>query len=314
MQVAPPLLDSLSALADATRSRMLLLLDQHELTVTEICTVLQLPQSTVSRHLKTLSDAGWVTSRRDGTSRYYRLSLEGGDGAHAPIWDLARRQWSGQTAAAQDARRLARVLARRSETSLQFFATAAGRWDRLREELFGRDFAVRAVATLLPSDWTLADLGCGTGAMLAMVGRQVRHAIGVDASEEMLAAATARVGDLKNVDLRRGTLDALPIDAHSVDAALMMLVLHHVPAPAVAIAEAARVLKPGGRLLIVDMLPHDHEEYRLEMGHVWLGFSDEHMQRLLQQAGLGDIRVETLPPAADATGPGLFIATAVRPH
>jgi ArsR family transcriptional regulator len=74
------------------------------------------------------------------------------------------------------------------------------------------------------------------------------------------------------------------------------------------------VLKPGGRLLIVDMLPHDHEEYRLEMGHVWLGFSDEHMQRLLQQAGLGDTRVETLPPAADATGPGLFIATAVRPH
>src|SRR6476660_6251657 len=127
MAATAEIFDDLSTLADATRSRMLVLLERHELTVSELCAALQLPQSTVSRHLKTLSDAGWVTSRRDGTSRYYRLSLDGGDGAHAPIWDLTRRQWSGRPAAAQDARRLTRVLARRSETSQQFFATAAGR-------------------------------------------------------------------------------------------------------------------------------------------------------------------------------------------
>ena len=131
-----PLLDFLSALADQTRCRMLWLLEQQELTVSELCAVLQLPQSTVSRHLKTLADAQWVTSRRDGTSRYYALATHG-DSTHTQIWQLTREQLAGRVGVAQDGRRLARVLADRSRTSQQFFATAAGEWDRLREELFG---------------------------------------------------------------------------------------------------------------------------------------------------------------------------------
>ena len=307
------LLDAFSALADPIRCRMLLLLDRHELTVSELCSVLQLPQSTVSRHLKTLGDAEWVASRRDGTSRYYSLTLDGADGTHAELWDLTRRRWGGRPGTDQDLRRLARVLARRTEASQQFFATSADRWDRLREEMFGSDFSLRALLGLLPASWTMGDLGCGTGATVAMLSPHVKRVTGVDASEEMLAAARARTVGFPHVDLRLGTLEALPIDSGSLDAATMMLVLHHLPSPALALAEAARVLAPGGRLLIVDMAPHEREEYRHQMGHIWLGFSEEHMQKLLQQAGFGTIRIEPLPPATEAKGPALFAAVATRP-
>ena len=307
---ALPLLDSLSALADPTRCRMLWLLDQQELTVSELCAVLQLPQSTVSRHLKLLADADWVSARRDGTSRYYALALGGADGAHSEIWKLTKTQLVGKADAEQDARRLARVIGRRSETSARFFASSAGEWDRLREELFGRQFVHGALVGLLPGDWVVADLGCGTGAMLSVLAPHVARVIGVDASDEMLAAARHRARDFANVDLRAGALEALPLETASVDAATLMLVLHHLASPVEALKEAARVLKPGGRLLIVDMAPHEHEEYRQRMGHVWLGFADEQMRKLLTQAGFGSIRIQSLAPDADATGPALFAASA----
>jgi ubiquinone/menaquinone biosynthesis C-methylase UbiE/DNA-binding transcriptional ArsR family regulator len=304
---------------------MLWLLDEQELTVSELCAVLQLPQSTVSRHLKTLADADWVSSRRDGTSRYYALAVNGhvsnGNGgsagrhaiaksARAQIWALTRAELANRPGVEHDRRRLARVLARRSETSQQFFASSAGQWDRLRSELFGDDFAMRALVALMPAGWTVADLGCGTGAMLATLAPHVSRVIGVDASEEMLGAARKRLEGVASVDLRKGSLEALPIDAASVDAATMMLVLHHLPSPAAAIGEAARILRPGGRLLIVDMVPHEHEEYRQQMGHVWLGFSEEQTKRLLTQSGLAAPRVLALPPDEDAKGPGLFAASA----
>lgn len=309
---APSILDSLSALADATRCRVLRLLESHELTVGELCGVLQLPQSTVSRHLKTLGDVGWVTSRRDGTSRFYSLAPEAPDGPQARLWQLTRQQLDGRPGIDQDARRVARVLARRSATSQQFFASSAGQWDHLREELFGRDFGWQALVGLLPSNWVVGDLGCGTGALLSALAQSVGHVIGVDASDEMLAAARARTAGLDNVELRRGSLEALPIDEATLDAATMMLVLHHVPAPAAAIAEAARVLKPGGRLLLVDMSPHEREEYRRQMGHVWLGFSDDQISRWLQQAGLSRITVRALPPTTEAKGPALFVSSAIK--
>jgi ArsR family transcriptional regulator len=290
---------------------MLWLLDRHELTVSELCTILQLPQSTVSRHLRLLSDANWVTSRRDGTSRYYALSLDGVNGLRAQIWDLTRSQMSGR-AIEQDARRLGRVLTGRREASQQFFATSAGQWDRLREELFGRDVVPSALLGLLPSDWTIGDLGCGTGALLPVVASHVAHVVGVDASAEMLAAARTRVSDLANVDLRQGSLEALPLPDASLDAALLALVLHHVPSPAEALAEAGRVLKPGGRLLIIDMTSHDREEYRQRMGHVWLGFSEDQISRFLTQAGFSGIRVLALSPAPEAKGPTLFAAAAAK--
>lgn len=303
---ALPLLDSFSALADPTRCRMLLLLERNELTVSELCAVLQLPQSTVSRQLKILSDAAWVTSRRDGTSRYYSVNLQG---SHAQLWALTRDQLDGKPATEQDRRRLERVLAGRRAVSAQFFASAANQWDTLRDELFGGDFAFHAIAGLLDDEWTVADLGCGTGAMSAILAPHVKHVIGVDASQEMLDAARARLSEATNIEFRQGSLEALPVVPDSVDAATLMLVLHHLASPADALAEAARILKPGGRVLIVDMTSHEKEEYRQQMGHVWLGFSEEQVQKMLTAAGFTRVKVHALPPAATAKGPALFAAT-----
>jgi ArsR family transcriptional regulator len=312
MSLAVPILDSLSALADPTRCRMLRLLDGRELTVTELCAVLQLPQSTVSRHLKTLADAGWVTSRRDGTSRFYTMAVETAGEARPRIWELTRAELAGRASAAQDERRLAAVLARRSQTSRQFFASVAGQWDRLRDELFGAEFAPAALLAWLPREWVVADLGCGTGSMVALLAPHVRRVIGIDASQEMLAAAHDRTAEFSNVELRPGALESLPLADASVDAALLTLVLHHVPSPAAAIAEAARVVKPGGRLLVIDMAPHDREEYRRQMGHVWLGFPPDQLERWLTGAGFSGVRVHALAPAGAAKGPALFAASGVR--
>jgi ArsR family transcriptional regulator len=286
---------------------MLLLLERHELTVSELCAVLQLPQSTVSRQLKTLAEASWVTSRRDGTSRYYTLLLDTADSQ--TLWQLTRAQLEGKSAAAQDLRRLERVLAARRATSEQFFATASGKWDKLRDELFGNDFAFRAIAGLIDDEWTVADLGCGTGAMTAILAPHVAHVIGVDASEEMLDAAKSRLAAAKNIEFRKGSLEALPVAPASVDAATLMLVLHHLPSPADALAEAARILKPGGRVLIVDMAPHEKDDYRQQMGHVWLGFSEDQMKKMLGAAGFTHVKLHALPPAHSAKGPALFMAT-----
>jgi ubiquinone/menaquinone biosynthesis C-methylase UbiE/DNA-binding transcriptional ArsR family regulator len=304
--------DDLTALADATRSRMLLVLERHELTVSELCAVLQLPQSTVSRHLKTLLDAEWVSSRRDGTSRYYTLALDDRGPATRRLWALLREQVSLTPGADQDARRLRGVLGRRQSKSQEFFASAAGQWDRLRQDLFGRASYLHALPGLLDPDWILGDLGCGTGQVAASLAPFVTKVIAVDRSTDMLQAARRRVRDLANVEVRRGELEALPIQDAELDAATLLLVLHHIPDPLEALAEAARVLRPGGRLLISDMLPHDRETYRQQMGHVWLGFGEEALHRLLSTAGFDRVRVAAMPADPDAKGPALFVASARR--
>jgi ubiquinone/menaquinone biosynthesis C-methylase UbiE len=302
--------DHLAVLADPVRGRMLLVLEGHELIVAELCSVLQLPQSTVSRHLKTLADTGWVASRRDGTSRVYSLApADDGAGTHG-LWDVVRAQIGGTSGAADDRRRLDGVLARRRSKSQEFFASAAGRWDRVREELFGRRFHLRALAGLLDDRWVVGDLGCGTGMMAEAVAPFVSGVVAVDGSPEMLEAAGGRLRGVSNVELRPGALEALPIADGTLDAAMLMLVLHHVPDPVRVLAEAARVLRPGGRLLIADMMPHDHQEYRQQMGHVWLGFSEGQIARYVAAAGFELPRLHALPAEDDAKGPTLFAATA----
>src|SRR5262245_56140898 len=175
---APAIFDDLTTLADATRGRMLLMLERQELTVSELCAVLQLPQSTVSRQLKTLSDAAWVTSRRDGTSRYYALRANPMSAGQTQLWALTRSELAGRPGVDQDARRLAQVLARRSRASQQFFAAAAGDWDRLRAELFGGNASLQALVALLPKTWTVGDLGCGTGALISLIAPHVTSMVG----------------------------------------------------------------------------------------------------------------------------------------
>jgi ArsR family transcriptional regulator len=306
------ILDHMSALADPTRCRLLLLLERHELTVSELCAVLRLPQSSVSRHLKTLADDDWVTSRRDGTSRFYSMPLDDLDSGASRLWPLIREQVATTATAGQDEQRLYDVLARRRAKSEEFFATAAAGWDRLRGDLFGDTFFLWAILGLIDPSLTVGDLGCGTGQLTETVAPHVHRVIAVDASDDMLTAARARLGKLSNVDLRKGDLEALPIPAGELDAAVMSLVLHYSPDPARALTEVARVLQPGGRVLIVDMLPHEHGEYQQQMGHVWLGFSDRQTTRFLTAAGFGNVRVRALPTDPRAKGPGLFAAVATK--
>ena len=311
---APAILDHLASLADTTRSRILLLLDRDELTVSELCTVMQLPQSTVSRHLKALADAGWVTGRADGTSNVYAMTRDDLDPAARRLWLLVREQVAPTAAAAQDQRRLRATLAVRRTKSQEFFSSSVGQWDRLRDDLFGDRFHFAALAAFAGQDWTVVDLGCGTGQVSAAIAPFVKRVIGVDESAAMLQAAKKRLNGVDNVELRRGELEALPMDDARADAAMLMLVLHHVPEPQHAIAEVARVLKPGGRVVVVDMLPHDRESYRQQMGHVWLGFSEEQIERMLGDGGFDKVRVVPLPPDQKAKGPALFVATAEKPE
>ena len=309
---AGSILDHMVVLSDPIRSRMLLALERHELTVGELCSVLQLPQSTVSRHLKTLGDNGWVSSRREGTSRYYSVSLDDLDAGARKLWPLIRDQVSATSAADQDDRRLKSVLTRRRAKSEEFFSSASGRWDRLREELFGSVFHLHALVALLDPRLVVADLGCGTGQITGVLAPHVARVIGVDSSSDMLQAARSRWAAVPSVEFRHGNLEALPIDNGEIDVAVMALVLHYVPDPARALGECARVLRRGGRALVIDMLPHDRAEYQQQMGHVWLGFPDKQMRKLLAGAGFTTVRMHSLPVEPDAKGPALFAAVAEK--
>jgi ArsR family transcriptional regulator len=309
-RTAPVFLDHLASLADTTRARILLLLERHELTVSELCTIMQLPQSTVSRHLKALADAGWVSSRAEGTSNAYTMVRADMDASARRLWLLVREQMDTAPTSAQDQRRLHSALAARRTRSQEFFASSAGQWDRLRDELFGDRFHLLALGAFAQADWVVGDLGCGTGPLSAALSPFVRRVVAVDGSATMLQAARKRLQGLDNIDLRRGELEALPIDDARLDAATLMLVLHHIAEPTKALSEAARVLRPGGLLVLVDMLPHDREHYRQAMGHVWLGFPERQVREFLTDAAFDDIRIVALPADPKAKGPALFVATA----
>lgn len=310
MTATPELLTRLSALTDPTRARLLGVLAEQQLTVSELVAVTQLPQSTVSRHLRVLADQGWVQARAEGTSRWYRLDAGELDPAAQSVWATIRDSLAESTAARQDARRLEAVLRARRTRSREFFSTAAARWDRLREELFGPRASAPALAALLDPSWTVGDLGCGTGEMTEALAPFVAKVIAVDAEQEMLDAARVRLADAPRVEFRRGELEALPIESASLDAAIIALVLHHAADPARVLCEARRALWPGAPLVMVDMVPHEREEFREEMGHQWLGFSERDARRLFAEAGFApdSLRYHPLPPDPRGKGPGLFIA------
>ena len=306
-----PLFDRMTALADSTRSRMLLLLERHELTVNEIRSVVQLPQSTVSRHLKVLVDHDWILSRPEGTSRRYRAA-EKMEPSSRKLWQVVREQVISSPAASQDARRVQSVLAHRRSKSQKFFSSAAGQWDKLRVELFGSRADLLGALGLLEDSWTIGDFGCGTGQLTESLAPFVQKVIAVDDSSAMLAAARRRLASMSNVEVKSGRLESLPVEDGSLDAALLFLVLHYVPEPEVAVAEARRTLKPGGRLLVVDMMPHDREDLSHEMGHIWRGFSEDQISSMFEAAGMTGGRYHPLPPDEAAKGPTLFAAVGRR--
>jgi SAM-dependent methyltransferase len=305
-----PVLGRMDSLADPTRLRLLRLLERHELGVTELVDVLQLPQSTVSRHLKLLADRGWLKSRAQGTTNLYRMRADELPPEARRLWQVAREQLEGWATLQQDQVRLERRLRGRREGAQAFFAGAAGQWDKLREELYGRSFPQAAIRALLPSEWVVADLGCGTGPLLVDVAPWVARVIGVDQSAAMLKAAARRVTGLKNVELRQGFLEALPIADGECDAALLLLALSYVADPAPAVREMARVLRPGGRAVIVDLLRHDREDFREQMRQHNLGFEEGDLESLLTDAGLEGAVCQPLAPEPNAKGPALLLAAA----
>jgi len=305
--------DRLSALADPIRGRLLLALERQELSVRELQSVLQLPQSTVSRHLKVLADLELVVTRSEGTSNWYRMPARELETSARRLWLAVREEVAGSPVARRDAERLQRVLADRHLTSQRFFASTAGQWDRLRKDLFGDRAELLGLFGLLDASWTVGDLGCGTGHLAAALAPFVKRVIGVDESAAMLRSARQRTRDLANVELRSGTLEDLPVADAELDAVLLVVVLHHAGDPARVLAAAHRTLRPGGKLLILDMLPHDRTEYR-EMGHQWLGFAEPQVRDWLVEAGFDAPRFVELPLDPSAKGPALFVATAFAPN
>lgn len=281
------LLAALRAAAEPTRLRILALCAEGELTVSELIEVLGQSQPRVSRHLKVLAEAGLLERLREGSWVFYRLARRGRAAEVARA--LLELTPADDPMRALDAARLRAIFERRTQAAAEYFRRNASRWGELRA-LHADDGEVEAALLgLLPAQATdLLDIGTGTGRMLEVLGPHVGHAQGVDLSTEMLAVARDHLvrGGLTNCDVRQADMYQLPYPDGSFDAVTMHQVLHFADRPANVIAEAARVLRPGGRLLIADLAPHAMEQLRDAHEHRRLGFDDAEIAGWLAAAGL----------------------------
>jgi ArsR family transcriptional regulator len=308
------LLGWMGSLADPTRLRLLRLLGREELSVQELCGVLKLPQSTVSRHLKTLADQGWLSSRREGTLGYYRLA-DGLAGGARRLWKLARAETDGWPAARQDDLRLeARLKERRSEAE-KFFAGAASEWDRVRGDAYGHEFEQQLIRALLPPDLTIADLGCGTGSFTLELAKSGARVIAVDQSAAMLKYARRYVKEFDNVELRQASLEELPIPDQTCHLALLVLALSYVAEVEPVLREAFRILLPGGRLFVVDAVAHGDESFRRRLGQARPGIDPDWLLETLGRIGCDPAsRTGPISRRAGRAGPDLFLARGTRPR
>jgi len=290
----------LRAAGEPTRLRILALLKREELAVGELTRVLGQSQPRVSRHLKLLTDAGLVERFPDGAWVFYRLA--GAGSARRLVEDMLALIAGDDQGLARDAERLAGVSAERADQAASYFAENAERWDEIRA-FHTSEAAVEAAIVAAAGEGPfgrLIDLGTGSGRMLTLLGGRARSAVGLDLSRQMLNIARSRVAEagLTACELRHGDVHGTGLSAGHADLVVVHQVLHYLSEPAAAVAEAARLTAPGGKLLIVDFAPHEHEFLRAEHRHRRLGFSDEEMARWLYGAGLARVQVTALPPAA----------------
>ncbi|MDQ8029917.1 MAG: metalloregulator ArsR/SmtB family transcription factor [Brevundimonas sp.] len=303
--------EALRAAGEPTRLRVLSLLAGEELSVMELSRILEQSQPRVSRHLKLMADAGLIERFPDGARVFYRLSSD--PLAHRlidTVLDLLE-----DSAGAADDRRLEEVRRDREAAASAYFERVAPQWDRIRS-LYVCESDVEAAILKAAGDGPferLVDLGTGSGRMLTLLGKKARMSVGLDLSHNMLNIARANVAraGLDKVELRHGDIFATRLPEQSADLVLVHQVLHYLADPAAAVAEAARLVSPGGRLLIVDFAPHQLEQLREEHQHRRLGFADDEMRRWLKGAGLNAEAATTLPP--DNDGLTVSIWTAERP-
>jgi len=297
-------------LGEEARLRLLRVLARGRLNVTELTAVLGLAQSGVSRHLGLLKDAGLVAEEPAGGFTYYRLDAGGAHGRLAGLWAHLQAQFDeagASPAARADDARLQEVLRQRRE-NFETHGTDAG------QLVPGRSWAAwaRALGHLLPA-LDVADIGCGDGHLTIEAARWARRVYAIDRSAAVLqrARALARKHGAANIVWKRGEIERVPLPDASVDVALLSQALHHAAAPAVALTEAVRVLRPGGRALLLDLRPHDQSWVKDRLGDHWLGFSDDALASMLRRAGLRDVRLQL--GARKAGGPfTVTIASGVK--
>ena len=289
----------LRAAGEATRLRILALLAREELAVLELTRILGQSQPRVSRHLKVLAEAGLVERFPDGAWVFYRLT---GAGPVRALLDQALALIAPKDASLRrDAERLEGVAAERADQAALYFAENAHQWDQIRS-LYVSEAAVEAAILAAAGEGPfrrLVDLGTGTGRMLTLLGPRAKSAVGLDLSRQMLNIARSNVADagLGACELRHGDILDAGLAAGEADLVVAHQVLHYLGEPATAVAEAARLVAPGGRLLIVDFAPHDLEFLRAEHRHRRLGFFDNEIERWAAAGGLGSVAAQTLAPA-----------------
>ncbi len=295
----PDLPQLLKVLADPVRLRILALLEREELSVGELARALDLAQSRVSNHLRVLRESQWLIERRLGTSILLRAAVgantPAGGHAGANLWTTLRGQLAHLPGHEADLTRLAEVLADRRKQSTEFFDAVAGEWEK-RGALFENGQArQRAVASLLEDELVLADLGCGTGYMARALAPFAGRLICVDPSPGMLAEARkqlAHVPEGTTVEYRQGDFDRLPFEDGELDGAVAGMVLHHLERPDRALREMFRVLKPGGRAVILELAPHKEAWMHRELGDRHLGLDPQEVQAAMARAGFENLHAE----------------------
>lgn len=287
-------LKSLRALSDQTRLRITALLERDELSVNELQEITRMGQSRISTHLGLLQDSGLVHSRREGKRTFYKLNQHA-DGVAKEFIQLAIRGAKELPEYASDQINLKRILNRRREQAQVYFNQVAGRFDRS----YGPGRSWQAFGHLLLRiipNLTIADLGAGEGLLSELLARRAKKVIAVDNSEKIIAfgAAKAKKNGLKNLEFRLGDLQNPPIDAHSVDLVILSQALHHAEEPAKTIQAAHKILKPGGQMMILDLLKHNFEKARELYGDRWLGFAESDLHRWLEDAGFKKIEISVV--------------------
>lgn len=292
------------AVSDATRLRVLRLLARDEMNVQELVRILGLSQPAVSKHLALLREAGWIRQRREGTWSWYAAVPAAGFPAGGALHAAVHAQAARIDEAAADDAALAAVLIDRERRTGDFFAGIAARWDEIRPAFEHADIQAGAVGALVPAGLSVVDIGTGTGALLPLLAATGARVAAVDDSEAMLARARvlcAREG-LTDVAFHRADIEALPFPDDAYDAAYASMVLHHVGRPAAAVAEMARVVRPGGTVVLMSFTRHEQDWMREELAHRWPGFSRDEIMGFLTAAGLRPRRwlARGLAPLADA--------------